>query len=110
MFDPVWSRQISMGISFAVNGNAYDLSAGVDGTGIEKKQRGVGGNQRVEIDHHPAILTEECAWVKVRIERQSDDITQIINAEGDAGDIILDRSQILDARLLAPQEAVKGSV
>src|ERR1700737_358952 len=99
-----------MGISFAVDGNAYDLSAGVDGTGIEEKQRGVGGNQRVEIDQHPAILTEECAWVKVRIERQSDDIAPVVNTEGYAGDIILDRSHILYARLLAPQEAVKGSV
>jgi hypothetical protein len=92
------SRQISMRLAFAVHGNAYDLSTGVDGTGIEKKQRGIGRNHRVEIYRSPAIPPEECAWIEVRLERYAGDISAVVDAQGDTGDVALDRSKILDGQ------------
>jgi hypothetical protein len=104
------SRQVSMEIAFTVYGDADNLSAGVDGTSIEKEHRGAGGDERVEVYRHPVMPPEECAWIEFRVERYAGDISPIVDAEGDTGDVVLDCPKILDARFPAPQEAMKRSV
>src|SRR5580692_11553554 len=78
------SRQVSMEITCAVDGNTDNLFPGIDRTRIEEKQRRVGRDERVEIDQRPAIQPDECARIEVRVERYANDVAVIVDAEGDA--------------------------
>src|SRR5580698_1057280 len=105
-----WSCQESVEITCAVRGNADNLFSGIDRTRIEEKQRRVGRDERVEIDQRPTIQSDECARIEVRIERYANDVAVVVDAQGDTREVTRERSQILDARLFAPQIGDGGSV
>ena len=69
-----------------------------------------GRDERVEIDQHPTIQSDECARIELRIERDANDVAVFVDAEGDTGEVTRERSQILDARLFAPQVGDGGSI
>ena len=99
-----------MEFTCAVYGNANNLFPGIDRARIEEKQRRVCRDERVEIDQHPTIQSDVCARIELRIERDANDVAVFVDAEGDTGEVTRERSQILDARLFAPQVGVSGSI
>src|SRR5271168_3990626 len=73
-------------------------------------QRGVGGNESVEVRHLLAIPPEERTRVPAPVEGHTNHLASVVNTQASTVDISRKRAEVLHTRLPGPQEGVKVCV
>ena len=104
-----WDRQESVNVATAVYSEACDLPAGIDPMCEQQVQRGT-GSEGIEVNHSPVVAEERAYVIKACVTRHANHFAAVVNAKTAAIDVTGNRTQVPNARLLGPQEPVKGCV
>jgi hypothetical protein len=93
----------------SLQGDAHDLSMGIDAFCNHQIQRRSGRHERVEVRHY-AVDPEEGTAVKVDVAGLAHNLIRFGNGVGYARKIAGKRSEVMHTAVLSPEEGVTGFV
>src|SRR5208283_5116876 len=102
-------RQVRVNVKATVEREADDFTRGIDGTCAGQIQGRTRGDERVQVDQLLA-LPQKRSRVETGVYRHADDLADVVNADGGAIHVPLERPEILHACFARPQEGMKAGV
>jgi hypothetical protein len=109
-----WFRQIGVRLAGRVQRDPDDFTPGIDRAGSCQLQRSVSGDQAIEVKELPVPAYKSANDAGIRIRRDADDLSRVVDAEPKAErvivDVVLDGAQILHPRRCGPNEGMRSLV